>query len=257
MITARRLIVASALVSVSIAFAQMRSAQNNPYTATEKTTVVQTLSDGTHIKTETVTFLARDSSGRTLRKSELPFSRDQSMVQSIVSDPVARTNIFWTTFNKVATRIHMPGPPPQSSSAGFSALGSGSTVAAVSGGIGSSGTFITSSTLTSGPAGVNMNSRQQPEPHTEKLGTQSINGVLADGIRTTVTYPIGLVGNDRPIESVNETWTSTDLHIILRATSTDPRSGTRTTEVISLDRAEPDPSVFQPPQGYEIKDQQQ
>jgi hypothetical protein len=254
--TVRGLIVAATLFSVSIAFAQIRSAQDSPYTATEKTTVVQTLSDGTHIKTENIVFMARDSSGRTFRKSELPFGSDPPIMQSSIADPVSRTNIIWTSNTRQATRIHMLELPPRPQ-AGFSALGSGSTVATVSGSAGVLGTFSTSSAFTSAaPAGANMNSRRRPEHHTEKLGTQSIAGVLAEGTRTTITYPIGFVGNDRPIESVNETWTSPDLHIVIRATSTDPRMGTRTTEVISLDRAEPDPSVFLLPQGYEIKDQQ-
>jgi hypothetical protein len=171
------------------------------------------------------------------------------MVQSSIFDPIARTNTFWTSNGKQATRIHMPDPPPRTQpSPGFAALGSGSAVGVVAG---SSSAMVVASSSTI-PILV---PRIRPEHRTEKLGTQSINGILAEGTRTTITYPIGSVGNDKPIETVNETWTSPDLRIAIRATTTDPRMGTRTTEVISLDRADPDPSLFQPPADYEIRDQ--
>jgi hypothetical protein len=54
---------------------------------------------------------------------------------------------------------------------------------------------------------------------------------------------------------VNESWRSPELNIILLSVHEDPRTGTRTAEVTDLDRAEPDPSVFQVPEGYTVKDQ--
>jgi hypothetical protein len=60
---------------------------------------------------------------------------------------------------------------------------------------------------------------------------------------------------DRPIVNVRETWTAPDLKIIVYTTDDDPRTGSRTTELINLDRAEPDPALFQVPEGYTIKDQ--
>lgn len=74
-------------------------------------------------------------------------------------------------------------------------------------------------------------------------------------MRTTITYPAGSFGNDRPIVAVNEKWTSPDLRIILLSINEDPRSGTQTTEVTNLDRAEGDPTLFQVPEGYTIRDQ--
>ena len=40
----------------------------------------------------------------------------------------------------------------------------------------------------------------------EDLGTQTIEGVSAQGKRETVTIPAGQIGNERPIEIVSETW---------------------------------------------------
>jgi hypothetical protein len=70
-----------------------------------------------------------------------------------------------------------------------------------------------------------------------------------------MTIPEGAEGNDRPMTTVSETWRSPDLNINLLTVNEDPRSGTRTNEVTDLDRAEPDPGVFQVPDGYTLKDQ--
>jgi hypothetical protein len=70
-----------------------------------------------------------------------------------------------------------------------------------------------------------------------------------------MTIPEGAEGNDRPITTVTETWRSPELDIIVLSVNEDPRTGTRTSEVTDLDHAEPNPSVFQVPEGYTVKDQ--
>jgi len=45
----------------------------------------------------------------------------------------------------------------------------------------------------------------------EDLGTQTIEGLSAQGKRETVTIPAGQIGNERPIEIVTETWFSPEL----------------------------------------------
>ena len=99
---------------------------------------------------------------------------------------------------------------------------------------------------------------QSPRPQFshESLGTQTIDGVLAEGARTTVTYPIGAVGNDRPISTVSETWTSPELKTVVLRKNSDPRSGESTTKLTNISRVEPDPSLFQIPSDYEIVDPQ-
>jgi hypothetical protein len=88
------------------------------------------------------------------------------------------------------------------------------------------------------------------------LGTETIEGVLAEGKRTTIVYPIGAVGNDRPITTVSETWMSTDLKTVVLSKHSDPRSGESTTRLTNISRAEPDPALFQIPSDYEIVDAQ-
>jgi hypothetical protein len=93
----------------------------------------------------------------------------------------------------------------------------------------------------------------QTKVEREQSGGKTLAGVYAEGIRVTRTIPEG--GNDRPMITVVETWYSPELKITLFSVNSDPRTGTRTNEVTELDRAEPDPAVFQVPEGYTVKDQ--
>ena len=71
----------------------------------------------------------------------------------------------------------------------------------------------------------------------------------------TVTTPVGAVGNDRPITRVCETWTSPELKLRLLQQCSDPRARDTTERLININRAEPDPSLFQVPAGYTIVDE--
>ena len=89
---------------------------------------------------------------------------------------------------------------------------------------------------------------------TEQLGQQSIEGVLVTGKRVTTTIATGAVGNDRPIVVVHEEWRSPELKIVVKTIDSDPRTGEQTMELQELARADPDPSLFQAPAGYQVKD---
>ena len=52
-----------------------------------------------------------------------------------------------------------------------------------------------------------------PQMTNEKLGTETIEGVLAEGFRHTTTWPVDSQGNDRPISTVDETWRSRELQV--------------------------------------------
>ena len=82
-----------------------------------------------------------------------------------------------------------------------------------------------------------------------------IEGVLCEGRRTTVTWPVGsALGNDRPISAVSELWTSAELHVTILSKSNDPRTGEQTRRLIHLSRAEPSAELFQPPSDYAVTD---
>jgi hypothetical protein len=94
----------------------------------------------------------------------------------------------------------------------------------------------------------------RPKSTSEDLGTQSIEGVLAGGVRITIVFPVGSQGNDRPIQMVRESWVSNELGLTLLEKLADPRFGDSVTRVTSLDRSEPDPALFQVPPDYTLQD---
>jgi hypothetical protein len=84
----------------------------------------------------------------------------------------------------------------------------------------------------------------------EQLGMQEVQGFSCTATRSTTVYPIGTVGNDRPITSVYERCTSSEFGFALSDKTIDPRSGTFSLTAISISREEPNPSLFQPPAGF-------
>ena len=191
-----------------------------------------------------------------------------------VMDPVARTTTIWLSQGKQATRIHMPdlrGAAQQSGGAaqqlGPTAMGLGSGSIGAVAEIGAVANVTTlSQTIRTGTTGtaestgiVTMGAVRdpnlRPERKTEKLGGKTIAGVYAEGTRLTVTYPVGFFGNDKPIITFHETWMSSDLKLVLLIVDDDPPTGTRIAEVTNLDRGEPNPALFQVPEGYTIRDQ--
>lgn len=91
----------------------------------------------------------------------------------------------------------------------------------------------------------------------ESLGSQVVNGVMADGKRITQTIPAGDFGNDRPITSVTESWYSPELHLTVMYKRTDPREGEVTTQYTGIKRGEPDSTLFQLPAGYTLNQNQE
>ena len=93
-----------------------------------------------------------------------------------------------------------------------------------------------------------------PGTFSESLGTRTINGVEAEGSRVTRVIPAGMEGNDAPITISTETWNSVELGATVLRIDTDPRSGVNTTELTEIELGGPDPSLFQVPDGYTIKE---
>jgi hypothetical protein len=252
------------LVSSVAAIAQRFASAGNPYTAVKKTTIIQKLGDGTTITRENSTTEARDSQGRTMVQNSMAEMQGQNITQTSVMDPAARTNTIWMSQGKLATRIHMPDLRASAQQAGPTATGLGSgSIGAVSNVTNSSQTIRTGETAavsemtrTVPMIGVPVGDPNlRPQRKIEKLGGKTIAGVYAEGTRITVTYPVGSIGNDKPIITFHETWISSDLKLVILSVDDDPRTGTRITEVTNLDRGEPNPALFLVPEGYTIKDQ--
>jgi TonB family protein len=90
--------------------------------------------------------------------------------------------------------------------------------------------------------------------NTEQLGKQLVEGVECEGERGVTTMPVGTIGNDRPIETINETWYSPELKIMILSKRSDPRFGESTYSVTNITRAEPDAALFQAPSEYTLID---
>ena len=87
----------------------------------------------------------------------------------------------------------------------------------------------------------------------ESLGTQMIEGVAAEGTRTTMTIPAGAMGNERPIDMVTETWYSNQLHTTVMTKTTDPRAGETVYSLKNVKLAEPPATLFQVPSDYKVE----
>ena len=81
-----------------------------------------------------------------------------------------------------------------------------------------------------------------------------MEGVLANGVRTTNTIPAGQIGNDRPIVVVTEVWTSPELKTIVYSKRSDPRMGDSTFKLTNIERTEPDASLFTVPPDFKVVD---
>ena len=91
----------------------------------------------------------------------------------------------------------------------------------------------------------------------EKLPGQMVNGIDAEGSRTTcVRLGPANNGSRSNVSDVQETWVSPELKIVVRSkfTSTYPGSSATITEMVRLDRNEPDPALFEIPADYAVEE---
>jgi hypothetical protein len=206
-----------------------------PFSATVTITRVQKLADGTTITHSSVVKEARDSNGRLYREM-LPETSGRNFTTYSVFDPVGRVTLHWTSNSKQASLMHLPDPS-QFSGARW-AHGPQSEDRTQADGVAS---------------GERFHGDRQPAT-TESLGSRTIEGLVADGTRTTRIIPAGADGNDQPITITRETWVSSDLKLEVMRTDSDPRFGTTTMELSNVSRAEPAASLFQAPAGYAVQE---
>ena len=215
-----------------------------PYSATATITRVQKLSDGTTITHTSVIKEARDSSGRLFRESMPenggPGSAGRTFTAYSVFDPVNRVSIRWTSNSKQASLMHLPDPGQ------FSGSHWGRGPGAEDG--------PTAEGSAQGPRFQSRFHANLQPATTESLGSKTIDGLVADGTRTTRVIPAGAQGNDQPITITHESWVSSDLKIELLRTDSDPRFGTTTLELTNVSRAEPAASLFQAPPGLAVQE---
>jgi hypothetical protein len=105
--------------------------------------------------------------------------------------------------------------------------------------------------------GIEIKPKMDPDPNskTESLGVQNIEGIEAEGARTTTTIPAGTIGNDLPIEVVYERWYSPELQLVVLSKHSDPRFGVQTYRLTNITRSEQPITLFSPPGDYRPADE--
>jgi hypothetical protein len=199
-----------------------------PYSAQVVNQRSQTLSDGTHVTQQSSGAVYRDTAGRTRREMTMPAlgsltGSAQAPRAVFISDPVAGFHYVLHADTKAVDR--MPIPPPRSADSKGAKRAAGERGA-----------------------------RNGEQVTTEALGTQTIEGVSAEGTRTTKTIPAGTFGNDKAIQIVIERWYSTDLQTAVLIKRSDPWMGESIVRLTNITRAEPSSSLFSVPADYKVSD---
>jgi hypothetical protein len=228
-----------------------------PYSGEQVSERVQTLADGTHITSKFASIrVYRDSVSRTRTERHIFASASDSAVIVEIIDPVAQVKYTYTldAIDKMAHRQRLPSP---AASLAKSAIGTTAVRSGVMGGS-ISATGVTTATASGDAIGKVTPSpvENRPQMSNEKLGIRTIEGVLAEGTRRTVTYPADFMGNDRPVSAVTETWTAPDLKVQVMISQNDPRLGENTQKIINISRDEPSASLFQPAPEYTVVDEE-
>ena len=230
-----------------------------PYAAEAINEVVQTLADGNRIVRSSTTAIYRDAAGRTRREQGLAMigpliaTADQAK-QVIITDPDKGITYVLDPTARTARRMPLPsfgaalgrGPagvplPPPSGAGDVVFFGTSFEAAGPPSAGGDMRTMVTAQRFGGTPSGAS-----------ESLGTQTVEGVLAEGTRSTVTIAAGQIGNERPIEIVSERWFSPQLKALVLSKQSDPRFGETNYRLSNIVLGDPDPSFFEVPADFQI-----
>ncbi len=192
-----------------------------PYSAEVSSTRVETLADGNKIQQTMTGKIARDSEGRTYSietSTGGPLGQTGPITRISIFDPVAGYAYELNQTTKTATRRAVRVP------------------------------------TSTGVPKDHERRAEGPEAVKTDMGTSTINGVLAQGTKTTRTVPAGAIGNTNPIISTTETWYSPDLQVVVASKHSDPRGGEMSYALTNIERSEPSAALFQVPAGYTVTD---
>jgi hypothetical protein len=217
-----------------------------PFAAESVTEHVQTLGDGNRMTRKSSARLFRDGAGRTRREHTLtrpgtstalaPDGEPPRLI--VINDPVGNVNYMIETQTGVARRQMLP---PGLMEARARALGT------------STFSVLMPTSTAHRRMAEGDNAAPQPEPQRERLESQVIEGVTAEGTRTTLTIPAGEFDNEQPLVITHEEWYAPELQMIVLMKHNDPRFGVTEFRLTNITRGEPAAELFQP-QGYKIVD---
>ncbi len=207
-----------------------------PFTATAVTTFSHTLADGNKISNTHQVTLYRDSQGRFRKEGSMPPMGDLSVAQPhsfvVIQDPVASKGYLLNPDKKIAHVMTMKGH----------------------GRMGPKGPGTPGTDASAAPDAMESSQPDNPNVTKESLGTQSINGISAQGTRYTRVIPAGTIGNDKPLTVTREVWYSPDLQMVVQSKHSDPRFGDTSYSLTNIQRDEPAPNLFTVPSDYTVKE---
>lgn len=248
-----------------------------PYSGQAVTESVQTLADGNRIVHKNSAQVYRDSEGRTRRDQTVgaigPYAAAGDPIQTFfINDPVAGTNYILDPRSKVARKLprmewrwrteEKPGAGSNAAPRERERVIKEREVET------RSFVFTSPAAPPGGSVGVRVPGIPPPvegaqfeffgsskaEAKTEKLEARNVEGVQAEGTRVTTTIPAGDIGNEQPIQIVDERWYSPELQVVVMTRHSDPRFGETTYRLTNIQRGEPNSSLFQVPSDYTVKE---
>jgi hypothetical protein len=254
-----------------------KTVKNAPYSADAVTETIQTLGDGNRIINRITSMLYRDSDGRTRREQSLKglgiFSSGEEPFKTVfINDPVAGVTYALdsrshTAHKSVPFTFEFSGKKGEQFefkvAPGTAATTNSMIVTApLAAGVASARAthppvdqFALRTEAGVGQTFVFRTKTNNPnDVKEEQLGKQLIEGVEAEGTRTTVTIPAGEIGNERAIEIVSERWFSPELQLVVMTRNSDPRTGETTYKLTNINRTEPAKSLFEVPSDYTIQE---
>jgi len=206
---------------------------DKPLTATEVYRSTQVLADGTRVDHTDTSLFYRDDRGR---------MRTEGQGAIAIFDPVAGLSYLLRASSKTYSQgaIANPNAVTWVSAAGTEASVRSSAARQAPG----------------DPAAAMAQRRfglPASEPVTETLAPRTVNGIMANGSRVTITIPKGALGNDRDMKVVSERWYSDELKVLVKSVNSDPRYGVTTYDLTQVVQSPPDPSLFHVPADFRLQ----
>jgi hypothetical protein len=206
------------------------------------TETVQALTDGNRITRKMTSQVARDGEGRSRRQDKFggigPGGTQGAHEIVFIHDPVAK--VSWVLEVEARTARKMPLPPGD--------MKPGENMQMTLRHRDDSGGKVEERVVAMRHAGAVAAAPGK----SESLGKRNVEGVVAEGTRTTLTIPAGEMGNERPIDVVSERWYSPELQTVVMTRNSDPRMGETTYRLTNIVRSEPPRSLFEVPPDYKV-----
>ena len=224
---------------------ESKSVKGAPYSADTVNDHVQLLADGNRIVEHSTGRVYRDKEGRVRREED----RGAGGVSVSIVDPVAGVSYSLDPQNRVAWKTATPSISMSLADAKAQLDMKVRRMQEAR-----EPAEIMMLDLSGGRVEVRRKVGTSEQRKEEQLPSRTIEGVLAQGRRVTTTTVAGAIGNDLPIVVTYEEWTSPDLQLLVLTERKDPRIGDSTYRLLNIQRADPDPSLFQVPADYTLKE---